>query len=211
MSNPEVIVTGFPHSGTSFITEVVHTMGLAVGSSKNLKGSNAMNRRGHFEHLPIRNIAWKHLSGKLNPCNAELYDAVHTDPDPEAIQKIKEIAEQDNVQVYKDTFYPVLHKLFPDVRRVVAIDRTLKDIFDSPGKSKMAPHAKNIEALLEGHFYWWQIMDQIALHIPTLYLRYETFKNPKTFEFGIWSLAAFLGIDITREIADQCHQVYAPK
>ena len=56
---PEVLVGGFPNSGTSFLCHLVVQLGKSAGSPENLKGPDSHNRWGYFEHLPIRELVWE--------------------------------------------------------------------------------------------------------------------------------------------------------
>lgn len=56
---PEILIGGFPNSGTSFLCHLVVQLGKSPGSSENLKGADSHNRWGYFEHLPIRELVWE--------------------------------------------------------------------------------------------------------------------------------------------------------
>ena len=87
-----IYVTGYPHTGTSFLSEIVFRFGLSFGNPSNLKGANVMNRHGHFEHLPIRRLIWDNIekhgdSETLNPCDPRTYQI--EEPIPEIVTQIQ--------------------------------------------------------------------------------------------------------------------------
>ena len=55
---PEILIAGFPNSGTSFLCNLIVVLGKSPGSWRNLKGADWHNRWGYFEHLKMREIVW---------------------------------------------------------------------------------------------------------------------------------------------------------
>lgn len=214
--NPKVIITGFPHSGTSFVAEVVYELGFSFGVLKNLKGYNNMNIRGHWEHLGIRDLLWDNLreseglTGGMNPCRTELYKHVNDIPREDLKLKVAQIAEAENIQAYKDTYYPILFNYFPQVDRIIWVERGTKATMDSPGRHGMEPHAGNLETMALAKAQWSSLMEQLSQKIPTLPVHYECFENPITFKFTIGTIAAFLGVNLTEEMLERCQGIFIP-
>lgn len=209
----ELIVTGFPHTGTSFLAELCQVLGVNFGTPSSLKGKNSMNRHGHFENRAIQRLVRKHIgNGKpLNPSNPEVYDCHSDPPDPDTLQEISRIAEGGQITGFKETFYPACYSYFPDIQRLVTIDRNPWNILESPIKSHMPKHAADMESLLPGYVAWWNITSQLIDRIPSLNFRYESFFQPATFQFNVLALASFLGLTPGDIDWERVVQVFDPK
>ena len=55
----EILITGFPNSGTSFLCNLIVALGKSAGSSQNLKKGDKHNRWGYFEHSKLGEVRWR--------------------------------------------------------------------------------------------------------------------------------------------------------
>jgi len=121
---PNIIVTGFANSGTSFLTELVVRMGFSPGSHCHLKVANRHNPHGYWEHLPMRCIEWQKGSFRPSRIPSSPYR-----PNEEIFSAIVELADQDDIEVYKATTLPWTYPWF-GAGRAVLIKRSANTLYE---------------------------------------------------------------------------------
>ncbi len=140
-NNLKIIVVGLPRSGTSFLTNLISTMGFNLGAEDWLKKPDERNVDGYFECLPLSLITNRFLYD----LNCDFHFNLPSRSDLESINvnnyadEIYNIVCSGNIEIYKDnklTIMPdVFDKLFPDVYWVY-IERPVLDTYQSRfGKS----------------------------------------------------------------------------
>lgn len=122
----EVLVTGYPNSGTSYMAELVHEFGFAVGPKPLLKEGDSHNPWGYWEFLPIRTVFWKALLG-FNPMSipAEAMTLPSKDAD-----QIFGIARTYQVECYKDNALPLGYGGFPEYSKILVMTRNPRTLYD---------------------------------------------------------------------------------
>lgn len=209
MSNlPQVLVTGFARSGTSFLTNLIEVMGFSAGKRKLLKPPAASNPRGYWEFMLIRDITWR-MVGVSKRIWQHL---AHTMPD-EPLQlsghrnadKIRRLARRYSVEVYKDSYLPVFYKLFPQDAKYVVIKRDWRAIHASHMKVKNRPG-------MEGEFRngidkYYKLAQMMAREVDCLFVQYEQFQD--SFDVATVRLADFLGVECGRNLGE-LREVWCP-
>ena len=99
----QVLLTGGPRSGTSFLAKLVTEMGFHPGSAKHVKLNRESNQKGYLEHLQLLQIS-REILGKLDadfhrqlPVLTE-YWTNDFQSEKKAIQKI---VRKDKIDFYK--------------------------------------------------------------------------------------------------------------
>lgn len=203
-----VVVTGFPHSGTSYMANLVAEMGFNPGPKDHLKGANRMNRKGHWENLKIRNPIWREVfKREPNPFDPNFY---HQQPKPiqtKLVQETERYIGEHRIQMYKDTFYPMLHHYLPAPDLVLVVRRDPHDIFESPFRYGME-HARSWPEFQHCHALWWERLYQVresGQWLDGLIINYEGFPSDET----IVEVAEVLHVDPTPELIDRCRNLWS--
>jgi len=211
-----IYITGFPHTGTSFLAEVVLRFGLNFGDPSNLKGiTNTMNRHGHFEHVPIRNLIWDDIEKfnedeTLNPCDPRTYRV--QDPNPIIVAQVENIIDREQVQVYKDTFYPILHKYLPPPNLILATYRDPHQVYLAPIIGNLHDAVCNSGARLKKSMGLWY--STLAKEYPTDIVRavnYDSLFNPDSFRAQMQLISEWLDVRMDEEMFRSCEQAWYPQ
>jgi len=189
MPLPDVITAGFANSGTSFLTELVASMGFSPGSSRLLKMGDGHNRYGYWEHLPMRAVEWQRGrfdERKIPSVPYPSHDRISRD--------IAELARTDNIEVYKATTLPWTYRWFSAGRAVLirrSADTLYERYYEGVGWSLngfRAAHAKYYDLAAKHLDAEWDV----------LWLEYESFADNLT--ASITAVCEFLGRPFTQSL-----------
>jgi hypothetical protein len=172
---PYVLITGFSHSGTSLVCNLVHKLGFSPGSQKNMKGYDPKKRPwGYWEHWPLRVETHTFVAGR--PHRAPDGKCTPGFLPPSVLRKnvsvkkhIFKIATGDNVEVYKDLYLPLLWCLFPTNSKYIVIERD---------RNVLWQHWNFLKTREQFDVCWRNYRSlavQMAEHRPTLFIKYEDF------------------------------------
>ena len=181
MPLPKILVTGFANSGTSFMCELVASMGFSAGTR--LKGGDEHNPFGYWEHLPIRDMVW----GRVGNFNERRIPDRPVDPSrwPSAISMMQDAARQDHVEVYKDCTGPWSYPLLASIERVVVITRDVSTLYERYYTDW------SFAEFSEVHSKYHDLADDMSFEIPTMMIGYEDFSHDIALAIGI--VCRFLG------------------
>ena len=198
----EVLVTGFPNCGTSFLCELVAAMGFDPGSKHWLKGADDHNRYGYWEHLQMRRWSWEAAGGK-DAVMATLAGAMPEDPLPyheRAAIAIERWAGYDRVEVYKDAILPLVYHSFPAHPCIVTIGRNLKTVYGG-----YFADAMGADAFVTMWARYWSLVQDMAARRDVLQVRYEDFADDT--EEAIRRVCRFVG----RDYSDELRMIWRPR
>jgi hypothetical protein len=122
-----ILVTGFPNSGTSFLTNLIVEMGFNPGTR--LKGPDNHNRWGYYENLDIRDLTWGAIGGKFDPFLHHTPFDGWGNTKVDLAKKIVEIVKDQGVEIYKDCAAPYLWEVLLDTTHIVVIRRCERDLW----------------------------------------------------------------------------------
>lgn len=209
---PEVLIGGYPNSGTSFLCHLIVQLGKSPGSQKNLKGPDEHNRWGYFEHLPLRKLVWEagdfqqftpHIKGFL-PAKPLDFD----DKD-ELRSSICAIASEDNVEVYKDNSLPLTFRLFPKGSKFLIITRQVGAVYTSPRKAGMPSPSYTLEELQERHSRYQELVSVMKDEVDCLTVRYEEFNTQ--FEKSLKRICDHLTVELNENRYLACRRIFRPR
>ncbi len=199
-----IYITGFPHTGTSFLSEVVYRLGLSFGTITNLKGANQMNRHGHYEHLDIRNLIWgnieKHGEAEtLNPCDSRTYHVEKPKPDIQA--QIQDTIEAEGIEAYKDTFYPVIHKYLPPPSLILTTYRSTQEVYLAPIRANMhSATASSVRTLNQAMGRWYKMLGDEHQEDIIKLVNYDALFKPDSFRKIMGDIAGWLDIEPSEKL-----------
>jgi hypothetical protein len=211
---PEVLIGGFPNSGTSFLCSVIVQLGKSPGSEHNLKAGDAHNRWGYYEHLPIRDAAWRaagferfepQLPGFL-PLEPLAFGAGGQSNPCEAIQRL---AMEDRVQVYKDNALPLLFRLFPEDGKYIVIERDVAAVFRSPLKAGLPGYTCSVSELAQYQAHYHQLVHRMCGEVDCLSVKYEEFH--RDFPGVLGKIAEHLRMDLRDVDYANCSALFRPR
>lgn len=190
---PKVLCGGFARSGTSFLCNLIDTLGFSPGERGKLKKGEASNPRGYWEFLPIRKLSWKAIG-----VNHTLWQhRVHTMPDrPPRLEnhpnaaKIRKMARKYKVAVYKDNYLPLVYTLFPATSKIVFIKRDYQDIYAST--MRIRQHPETLEDYKHAIEKFYKLARLMAKERECLFVNYEQFRDD--FDVATRAVADFLGV-----------------
>lgn len=204
-----VIICGLPRSGTSFLTGLVSNMGYRLGPERWLKRSDANNKFGYFENLPL-NILSEKIMGQ--------YDADFIDnpimPDDwldkleiKYGEKIKRIVNAGEIELYKDNRLIILAdlyaRIFPEAKWIF-IQRSIESTYNSRFGESVTP--EKWQDLTVKRLNQWR-NTKTSNH--ALSLQYEDFSND--LESQIQKISSHLEKDLTDKQLIACRRFYQPK
>jgi hypothetical protein len=210
-SNPlplKVLVTGSPRAGTSFVTGLIHTMGLDLGPQEWLKSPDANNPYGYFECLPlmqISNAILQTLGGSFHDL-PRLASGWTTAFEPEK-SAIMNLVHKGNIELYKDNQLLVLADLYSEIfphAKWIFIRRDVKETFASRFGVKMP--FESWAVLTEQRMDAWNRSKPSS---KALYIHYHDFSND--LDKTIRSIAAFIRVELTEQQMESCRVFYKPK
>lgn len=173
---PQIIVGGFPNSGTSFLCHLVSEMGFSAGSPHYLKPPDTHNQWGYWEHLIVRMAAWKGLlpQGYLNVFGLPNSTLTRNNNIASLIQFVAKI---DKVQVYKDNALPVIWRSFSPEAKYILIRRSPRDCYLSPGRAGMPGYSCGFTAFETAYNKYRSLELQMSLahDMDLLIVHYEDF------------------------------------
>ena len=179
-SLPEILITGFPNSGTSFLCNLIVVLGKSAGSSQNLKKGDKHNRWGYFEHSKLGEVRWRAMQKILFvPWKKGFLPHRPYSFSPEKLkrfsQQIREISQKDKIEVYKDNTLPLTFKIFPKKAKYIAIKRDPEKCQVSPAKGGHSV----ISCSFNDFFVYYQKYDnlvkQMAREVDCIEVNYEDF------------------------------------
>lgn len=195
----KVIVTGNPRSGTSFVCQLIHHMGLCAGLPQHLKPADQHNLNGYWEYLPLASIT-DSIFNKLNidfllPPQL-LERGWHTRFNEEK-KLIKQIVERDNIEVYKDNKLLIAsdlyHDLFPTAKWIL-VTRNPEDCFNSRW-GKPISRDDYVGLWQQRHQVWFNS----TISLSTITVNYQSFhiELADTIKY----IAKYLTIDVEDKMA----------
>jgi len=210
---PEVLVGGYPNSGTSFLCHLVVQLGKSPGSSENLKGADSHNRWGYFEHLPIRKLVWE--AGKWHHFTPDRKGFLPDEPlvfnDRPLVDyadRIRRIAEEDGVELYKDNSLPLTFRLFPKESKYIIITRRVEAIHESPKKAGFHGYTCSLEELRDSHYKYHELVKIMAGEVDCLTIQYEDFKT--SFDHTLQVICNHLEVELDKMHRTACRAIFRP-
>jgi len=209
-----IYITGFPHTGTSFLAEIVSRFGFSFGDPTHLKDANQMNRHGHFEHLPIRSLIWDNIEKygedeTLNPCDPRTYQL--QEPDPGIVTQIQTLIDDERVEAYKDTFYPVIHKYLPPPNLILATYRNPQDVYLAPIRSNMHQAVScSVKHLIQSMGSWYTMLKEQHPDKIIKLVNYDHLFDRDSFRSIMEAISDWLAIPMTEELFESCQQAWDP-
>jgi hypothetical protein len=189
-------------------------LGKSPGSSKNLKAADPHNRWGYFEHLPIRKLVWE--AGGWKQYAPERDGFLPDEPltfeerAPGSYRdRIRALAHQDFVQVYKDNALPLIFRLFPTESRYVIITRDVEEIYESPRKSGGTRYQCSLEELRASHDKYQKLVKVMAREVDSLVVEYESFMAD--FEKVLQSVCDHIQVELTDDRYAACRDIFRPR
>lgn len=211
---PEILITGFPNSGTSFLCNLLVALGKSPGDPKNLKKGDKHNRWGYFEHLGMREISHRVLpQGYFRPWEQGILPQKPHSFSPEKLkeysQKISEIAQRDNVQVYKDNALPLVFRIFPREARYIVIKRDPKKCYQSPQKGGHSKISCSFEEFLGYYQKYYDLVRQMSQELDCLEINYEDFYE--SFNETLSKIAQFIKVKVDDKKLRACKKIFRPR
>lgn len=209
-----IYITGFPHTGTSFLAEIVLRFGFNFGDPDHLKGANQMNCHGHFEHLLIRDLIWDNIekygeNHTLNPCDPRTYQL--QEPDLDIVTQIQALIDSEQVEVYKDTFYPVIHKYLPPPNLILTTYRSPQGVYLAPIRSNMHQAVScSVKYLNQSMSIWYTMLKEQHLDEIIKLVNYDKLFDPSYFRSVMEAISGWLAIPLTEELFESCQQAWDP-
>jgi len=191
---PKVLIGGHPNSGTSFLCNLVAEMGFSPGSPANLKGADDHNRWGYWEHEPLKEIvrAAAGVDRGTFWWIDELAGKVVLERGHPATERVRKIAEGDNVEIFKEGYLPLVYRLFPETCKAVVTRRGGRALYERRGAKRRGLSMMDFGRALRHYYYLVERME-----IPVLAVRYEDFYS--YFDEEVGRIAAFLDVDVDCE------------
>ncbi|MFB6273729.1 MAG: hypothetical protein ABEL51_12620, partial [Salinibacter sp.] len=112
----QIIVTGQPRSGTSFLAGLLSRMGLSAGPIEWLKSADEHNPYGYFECLPLLHLSEEilaDLGGGVNDVPRLPED--WTSQLHQEKRRIQEIVTSGGIELYKDNRLMILADLYDEI------------------------------------------------------------------------------------------------
>lgn len=207
-SEPFVVVTGFPHSGTSYMANLVSSFGFNPGPKEHLKGANQMNRLGHWENLKIRKPIWDEaLGGAPNPYVPDLYRDTHP-PSYTTASEVWDYINDNGITLYKDTFWPLIRQYLPNPTRLVVMSRDEQATFESPIRYGL-DHADGWDEFKRCYHLWWDRLKQLQESgqiKSALVVQYEGFPSDR----AVTKVAEYLEVEVTPELLERSRTLWYP-
>jgi hypothetical protein len=205
----KVIITGLPRSGTSFLTNMVSSMGFYLGPEEWLKPADQYNRYGYFEN--------RHLLYTTNKILNKLEIDYHNNIpiiQPNWIKEIEserkailQIVNKGNIEIIKENKLCLLanlyDELFPDAKWIF-IQRDIKQTYKS--RFGEAISFENWEIITNRRIQLWKTSKPSK---KALNLDYQDFIE--NLEASIEKVEFFLGIDLTETQKLNCLDIFKPK
>lgn len=211
---PEILITGFPNSGTSFLCNLIVALGKSPGSSRDLKKGDSHNRYGYFENLKMREITYKALGHDyFKFWEKELIDQHPIFFSPEKLteysQKIIGTAQKDNIEVYKDNIIPLIFRIFPKESKFINIKRDPKKCYESPRKGGHSEIPCSFEEFLDAYNKYQELVKQMAKEVRCFQVNYEDFYD--NFDEALTKITEFIGVEVNPEKLDALKKVFKPR
>lgn len=201
----EVLVTGFPRSGTSFLAGMISRLGYNVGS--NIRRDDPVQRRGYMEHWELYSITRRIL-------NLRARDQIHYDEPRWKSQKeaIRTAVEGEGIELYKDNQLLLMANLFDSVypdAKWICISREDQTNYQSYVKWQGKKNATDFEAWKERKKYRMGIWNQSRPSKKALHLDYEDFAID--WEGAFNTICEFLDRRPEDTVRELCRNFYQPR
>lgn len=211
---PEIIVTGFPNTGTSFLCNLVVALGKSPGNTEDLKEGDKHNRYGYFENLEIRKITYKALGcDYFNPWEKGFLPDRPYSFEPEKLNEysslITEIAEKDNVEVYKDNTIPLIFRIFPKEAKFINITREPKKAYESPQKGGHSRIPCSFAEFIVYYEKYQDLVKQMSNEVDCIGVRYEDFYD--NFDGTLNTIARHIEVEIDDTKLKACKKIFRPR
>jgi hypothetical protein len=211
---PEVLITGFPNSGTSFLCNLIVALGKNPGNYNDLKTADKHNRFGYFENLKIREITYRALGKKhFKPWEKGCLPDSPIEFSPSDLdsyrKQISLIAEQDNVEAYKDNSIPLIYLIFPIDLKYINIRRDPDKAYKSPQKGGHLPTDCTFNEFKIYYQKYQYLVEQMSKEVNCIEIEYESFFND--FERSVAKIAQHIGIHVNERIMAECKKIFRPR
>jgi len=194
----KTIVTGFVGSGTSFTCQLASAMGFNPGLVQKLRpGDEFKHRTGFWEYAPLAEISAAILKPKFENFKQGkvLLESDWQVRYAKELEQIRQIVEQDQVEVYKDVALISLHEmyeqLFPEA----------KWIFVTRAAPELDP------ARAERQRRQFEFWNTGSVSKKCLYVDYSEYQ--KDLIGAVRRIAAYLGVDVSQKI-QELRALYKP-
>ncbi len=211
---PEILITGFPNSGTSFLCNLVVALGKSPGNQRDLKDADKHNRYGYFENMKMRNLAHEILGHEYFKFWDKEFIPLHPLEFPkEKIDKysklIAKIAQEGNIEVCKDTIFPIIFKVFPKESKYIVIKRDTVKCYESPQKGGHSKIPCSFEEFLEAYNKYYGLVSQMAKEVSVLQVNYEDFYAD--FNRSVQKVSEFIGVALSAERLNDLKKIFKPR
>lgn len=207
----QVLITGQPRAGTSFLAGFISRMGFSLGPREWLKPVDENNPYGYYECLPLLYISrdiLAELGGSIHEI-PEFYDGWEADFKQET-NEINRIVEQGGIELYKGNrlmlLAPLYDKIFPEAswiyirRREEDVYESEKDFLDSP------PSHEEWKSIYEERYKVWK---NTAVSAKALEVSYEGFKQD--IDSMITKIESHLDISLSSSRKKKCKSFFNPR
>lgn len=191
---PLVLCGGFARSGTSFLCNLIETLGFSPGTQNKLKSGAPSNPRGYWEFLPIRQLTWRAVGVNktlFQHRTATMPDIpLRLDNHPN-VKRVRKLARKYRVEVYKDNYLPFVYTMFPASAKVVIIHRDWQDIYASTLRVT-TKHKETAGEYRQAIEKFYKVARKMRNRHKFLSIRYEWFHDD--FDSATAALAQFLEV-----------------
>lgn len=210
---PEIFVTGFPNSGTSFLCNLITVLGKSPGKQNDLKQCDQLNRYGYYENLALRNISHELLlTPKFDPFIDKTYDKnnyLFNEKSTEILNRFNKLAQEDSIEVFKDNALPYIHQYYSPEAKYICIIRDYKSCYNSRIKANVKPHPVTINEFKNFYKKYHELVDKMSKEKNCLLIHYKDFKD--NYESLVKELCSFLEVEVTEELMRKAKGIYKPR
>jgi len=217
-----------PDSGTSFLSVLVHNLGLSLGDPGRIKWKSDYHPWGRGENLDMLYATWVLLDPRCKDEDVNAWEAgriafpqvwfLRTDQLPDeplsyeqcawSRGRISDIVKGQGVELTKDASAPWTYKCFPDDTKFIVISRNWRNMHHD-FLSFLGYTEENISNLQAAWVKWHRVcLHGIKSERKWLQLEYEDFRS--AFNFQVARICGFLGIENPKSM-DELYTLYCPR
>ncbi len=208
---PEILVTGFPNSGTSFLCNLVVALGKSPGKKRDLKKGDSHNRWGYYENMALRRITAQLMSfNKFYPFDKKTYQNFHLNLKTvnKYKNKIRELAQKDKIEVYKDNSIPLIYKVFDRHAKFICIRRSPFDSYISPKKAGN-PLTIDFDNFCICYDEYHKFVKRMASDRQCLIVNYEDFFS--SLDDMILKISQYIGVNLDEDEIKKYRKIFRPR
>jgi len=178
---PYILIGGFSHSGTSIVTHLAYELGFSPGHPKHMKGHGRIaNPYGYWENLRVKAVTYDFIESTKLPgfkyfCKRVRHEwglKTGLKASGKWQSRVREVAEENNVEVYKGLELPIVWRMFPEKSKYIIISRN-RDVLWQHWKDTLPTKRDMLDCL--NHYQ--KLARQIGKERSCLYIQYEDFRN----------------------------------